>query len=422
MDRRAFLTSTIAAGSFSVLRHSALAQELAGVRQPDSVSEQAAAIRAAADKFVKTLDAGRRGRVTFPFPKGQSPTAIGFNHMPGGFGGPRAPGGSDHPRHDVGFDTNGDPKSDSGPGGFRPGGGPPGGPGGPHHDGPMAAGEKYGDAVWTNFPIDNVSRPGVRMGELTAAERESVHGLLRAVLTPMGYQKVLDIMAADQKVADAGSDYAAGLDNYVIALFGEPHATAPWMLQFGGHHLGLNVTFIGDRAVCAPLHTGILPARFQADGKIVRGLGRENDKAFDLLATFTPEQLQAARIDHEVSDLLCGPGLPTATFPLAGLRGQEMTASQRSMMFELAREWVGVLNDAQSAARLGAIEAALSETFFAWSGPTKHEAGENGESYFRIHGPSLLIEHAPQGNQGGYKVHVHTVMRDLQDDYGRQLV
>ena len=46
----------------------------------------------------------------------------------------------------------------------------------------------------------------------------------------------------------------------------------------------------------------------------------------------------------------------------------------------------------------------------------------NGESYFRLHGPSLLIEHAPQGNQGGYKVHVHTVMRDLQNDYGKQLV
>jgi hypothetical protein len=102
----------------------------------------------------------------------------------------------------------------------------------------------------------------------------------------VGYQKVIDIMAADQVVADAGTDYAAGLDVYTLGLFGEPSATAPWMLQFGGHHLGLNVTFVGDKAVCSPLHTGILPARFEKNGKIVRGLGRENDKAFDLLTTF----------------------------------------------------------------------------------------------------------------------------------------
>ena len=259
-------------------------------------------------------------------------------------------------------------------------------------------------------------------GELSAAERESVHGLLRVVLSPMGYQKVLDIMAADQKVADAGADYAAGLDNYVIALFGQPDVTAPWMLQFGGHHLGLNVTFVGDQAVCAPLHTGILPARFQAGGKFVRGLGRENDKAFDLLATFTPEQLKAATIDHEINDLRCGPGHPTVTFAPEGLRGRNMTGVQRTMMFELAREWVGVVNDAHSTTRLEAIRSSVGDTCFAWSGPTKHEPGINGESYFRLHGPSLLIEHAPQGNQGGYKVHVHTVMRDLQDDYGKQVV
>lgn len=126
-------------------------------------------------------------------------------------------------------------------------------------------------------------------------------------------------MAADQKVADAGLDYAAGFDAYVIGLFGQPDAAAPWMLQFGGHHLGLNVIFAG-------------------------------------------------------------------------------------------------------APRLDAIRASLGDTCFAWSGPTKHEAGANGESYFRIHGPSLLIEHAPQGNQDGYKVHVHTVMLNLQNDYGRLLV
>ena len=54
--------------------------------------------------------------------------------------------------------------------------------------------------------------------------------------------------------------------------------------------------------------------------------------------------------------------------------------------------------------------------------PTAHEPDMNGESYFRVHGPNLLIEHAPQDNQGGYKLHVHTVMRDLGNDYAKQLL
>ena len=420
MNRRSFLASMVAAGGSVALRRSALGQDRSPATRPSpsSPSEQAELIRTAASQFLGTLAPDRRGRVTFAFPAGQSPTAVGFGPMLG------RPGGAEHRGHDVAFDADGHPLADAGPdGGHGPGGGPPhGGPDGPHHGGPPAAGEKYGQAVWTNFPVDIVARPGVRMGEFTAAEGAAVHGLLRAVLSPMGYQKVSDVMAADQLVADAGADYAAGLNVYTIGLFGEPTATAPWMLQFGGHHLGLNVTFVGDKAVCAPLHTGILPARFEADGKVVRGLGRENDRAFDLLATLTPGQLKAATIDHDVSDLVRGPGRPTASLPPEGLRGADMTADQRAILFELAREWVGVLNDAHAAQRLDDVRRALPDTRFAWSGPTTHEPGRNGEAYFRVHGPSLLIEHAPQRNQGGYKVHVHTVMRDLDNDYARRLV
>ena len=334
--------------------------------------------------------------------------AIGFGPMPG------RPRDFDHQRRDIAFDIDGNPYPDPGLRGGPSGGRP--------HGAPPAAGEKYGDSVWTNFPVSIVPRPGLRMGGLSVIQQDAVHDLLRTVLSPMGYQKVLDIMAADQKVADAGPDYAAGLAVYTVALFGQPSATAPWMLQFGGHHLGLNVTFIGDRAVCAPLHTGILPARFEANGRIVRGLGRENDMAFDLVTTFTPDQLDLATIDHDVSDLILGPGRPDATVPLQGLRGADMTDDQRTTMFDLLSEWVSVLNEAHAADRLDEIRRALPETRFAWSGPLGHEPTYNGKAYFRIHGPNLVIEHAPQSNQGGYDVHVHTIMRDLKNDYARQLI
>jgi len=413
MNRRSLLVSMAAIGGQLVLRRSATSQKFWDTRQTSpSAAEQSAAIRTAALRFVRTLAPERYGRIIYPFPSHETPTLATFVRQ-GGPGGPGCPAGP----HGFGEPNgSGMASGPSGPGGPARSGGPSG-PGGFGF-----IGEKYGQSIWTNFPVSDVPRPGLRMGELTSTEQSGVHGLLKAVLSPMGYQKVLDIMAADQELADEGTPYASGYEAYTVALFGQPVASSPWMLQFGGHHLGLNVTFVGDKAVCAPLHTGILPSKFEKNGKTIRGLGRENDKAFDLLATLKPEQLNAAMIDHDVSDLVFGPGHPDAKLEPQGLRGSDMSEQQRAMLFSLAREWAGVLNEAHFAQRLNEIQQSLPDMRFAWSGPTTHEPDMNGESYFRVHGPSLLIEHAPQANQGGYKLHVHTVMRDLGNDYAKRMI
>ena len=389
-----------------MLRRSAMGQDSSPAVKSSLASEQSAAIRTVASSFVRTLASERQARIIYPFPSHETPTMAKFARQGG-------PAGLDTPGGQGRFGESGNPGGHDGRGG-------PGGPGG--SAGFAFVGEKYGQSIWTNFPVSDVPRPGLQMGELTVAERDAAYGLLKAVLSPMGYQKVLDIMAADQELADEGTNYASGYNVYTIALFGQPSASSPWMLQFGGHHLGLNVTFVGDKAVCAPLHTGILPSKFLKNGKTIRGLGRENDKAFDLVSALTSDQMKAATIDHDVSDLVFGPGYPDAKLAPEGLLGSAMSEQQRTIMFSLASEWAGILNDAHAAQRLEEIRRSLPDTRFAWSGSTTHEADMNGESYFRLHGPSLLIEHAPQGNQGGYKLHVHTVMRDLGNDYARQQV
>jgi hypothetical protein len=62
------------------------------------------------------------------------------------------------------------------------------------------------------------------------------------------------------------------------------------MIQFGGHHLGLNVAMIGKRGVLAPAPIGAQPAAYFSDGKTVRALRHENDAAFDLLSSFDESQ------------------------------------------------------------------------------------------------------------------------------------
>jgi hypothetical protein len=212
MNRRSFLVSTAAVGGSLIMRRSAMGQDLSPSMQSSLASEQSEAIRTAASRLLRTLVPERPARIIYPFPSHETPTMAKFARKggPGGSGAPMGP---------------------------RPLGGPadPGNHGGPGGPGGFAfVGEKYGQAVWTNFPVSDVPRPGLRIGELTAAERDAAHGLLKSVLSPMGYQKVLDIMAADQTLDDEGTPYASGYDAYTFALFGQPAASSPWMLQFGG--------------------------------------------------------------------------------------------------------------------------------------------------------------------------------------------
>ena len=61
-------------------------------------------------------------------------------------------------------------------------------------------------------------------------------------------------------------------------------------------------------------------------------------------------------------------------------------------------------------AKMEELKKNLGETWFAWSGPTDKKA----TAYFRIQGPTLVIEYAPQDGVD----HIHTIYRDPTNDYG----
>jgi hypothetical protein len=282
-------------------------------------------------------------------------------------------------------------------------------------------GEKYGDAVWSNFPVSDVPRPGLRLGSLTAQQRAAAMHLLATLLSAKGYQKVAEIMGSDQALAEGGTNFAAGADTYTIAVFGTPGTTAPWIVSYGGHHLALNVTIAGARGVLTPALTGAQPSVYTANGKTVRALAAENDKAFALLNALSDGQRKKAILNYRVGDLVLGPGNAGKTIQPEGLRGAEMNEAQRAMMMDAISEWAGIVNDAYSASRMAELKAGLNDTWFAWSGPTTHAPGRNGTAYYRIQGPRVAIEFSPQDTNGDPAMHVHTIYRNPADDYGVSL-
>jgi hypothetical protein len=274
-------------------------------------------------------------------------------------------------------------------------------------------------ARWSNLPSPMFHREGIRLGDLTSAQRTAVMNLLAVALSKDGYRKVTEIMHGDEVLKQAGGGSGArggggpvfGEDEYWLAFVGTPSATAPWMLQFGGHHLAINLTLAGSQATMAPSLPAAQPASYAVEGRTVRPLGQENDKAFALVNALDASQRTQAVLTYRVADLVLGPRQDGQTIQPEGIRASALTAAQQAMLWDIVREWVGIMHDDFANPRMTELKTHLADTYFAWSGATTN----GSPAYFRIQGPTLVIEYAPQG---GSVDHIHTIYRDPTNDYG----
>ena len=60
---------------------------------------------------------------------------------------------------------------------------------------------------WSNLPTSFVKRGGLRMGDLTKAQRDAVMTLLKTAFSPQGYEKVVQIVEADELLKKGGSSH-----------------------------------------------------------------------------------------------------------------------------------------------------------------------------------------------------------------------
>jgi hypothetical protein len=294
-------------------------------------------------------------------------------------------------------------------------------------------------ARWSNLPSGTVMqvdrektktplpRNGVKMGDLNAKQQDAVHALLKATLSADGYQKAIDIVNSDEEQErraapgrPATSAVKFGRAEYFVAILGNPSPTSPWMLQFGGHHLAINLTFAGANRVMTPSHLGAQPAYFSFESRTVRPLGDEHDKAVALINALDEKQRQQAMLGSTMADTVLAAGSDGQVIQPEGVRVSTFTPAQREQLLGLIGEWVTVADATAAAARMKEIAGALGETWFAWSCPTTKEGG----AYFRIQGPTLVIEYAPQALKSrgpdGTPEHIHTIYRDPTNDYGRK--
>jgi hypothetical protein len=271
---------------------------------------------------------------------------------------------------------------------------------------------------------------------MTEEQRQAAFEVLQAALSEEGYRQTIGTMVGDQVInartqdGSRGGPDQYGADLYYLAVFGTPSETEPFMLQYGGHHLGLNLTVDGQDNVLTPSFTGVEPAEYTLDeavdlpafipadvlgGGTIRPMADENDLAFELMNALDPEQQEQATLAYDVSALVLGPGEDGRVLEPEGFPASGMTADQKALLLGLVRQWAGIADEGTTEERMAEIEDNLEETYFAWYGPAT-----NGESvYYRITGPTLHIEFAHQEEDA---LHIHSVYRDPTNDYGERSV
>ncbi len=271
---------------------------------------------------------------------------------------------------------------------------------------------------WHFVPRD---RKGLPLRDMNADQRKAAMNLLRTALSERGMGKAREIMELEvilkalEKLPPENDRRHP--EKYYFTVFGTPTEQDVWGWRVEGHHLSLNFTTATGKVVAeTPAFLGANPAIVPEgphQGKQI--LKQEADLGFALLGSFTPEQLQKVIITETApNEIVTGNSRKAMMQAPEGIHYTEMTPVQQQMLRQLLELYLGNYQpDLAADLRRKVEKAGMDQLHFAWAG---HRTPETGKAhYYRIHSPVILIEY---DNSQTNANHVHTVVRDLTNDFG----
>ncbi len=269
--------------------------------------------------------------------------------------------------------------------------------------------------AWFYTPVD---RTGLPLGEMDEGQQRELRKLLDAGLSSAGTSKVFDIIALEEVLfALSGGRAMRDPGLYFLSTFGVPSTEGPWGWRFEGHHTSVNFTIIdGEIVAGTPAFFGGNPATVGDDYPERAGFSpfaAEEDLGRRLVQAFVPDQQSVVVIDAEApADVLTGNSPRAEMGAPQGVALGDMTDEQEAMFMELLDVYTARMNSALADYQMAKIRAAgMERVHFAWAGGL-----QKGEPhYYRIHGPTFVIEYDNTQNDAN---HVHSVWRDFDDDFG----
>ncbi len=275
----------------------------------------------------------------------------------------------------------------------------------------------FSDASRKDWHFVPKERRGLAIGEMRTDQRLLAMALLQTALSHRGYVQSVQVMALEQVLHEMENKNPTRDPNkYHFFLFGDPSLTESWGWRVEGHHLSLNFTIVGgQKVVVTPSFFGSNPAEVQSGPmKGLRVLSAEEDLGRTLVNQLSKTQQQQAIISAKAPrDVINGPDRDTpATLKPKGLCYSEMTAEQQTLLVTIVDQYVGRLRRELAEQDMKRIHAAgLENLYFSWAGSTQ----KGKPHYYAVQGPTFVMEYDNTQNKAN---HIHTVWRDLQNDFG----
>jgi len=272
--------------------------------------------------------------------------------------------------------------------------------------------------AWHYLPYTMWERQGILLNDLNEEQKSLAFAMVETYLGRAGYHKARQIIDLETVLAgQSGNHEMRDPGKYAIAIYGEP-SDAEWAWSFEGHHLSLNFTIINDEVAFTPRFLGANPAEVRSgDKKGLRVLANEEDLGYQLLNSLSKQQQETALITHQAFTDIVTTNLTEAN-PLnpAGIGMTELNSEQQSILFKLIDEYLSAMPQEIATKRMDLLkEEDFHLIHFGWAG-----SKERGEPhYYRVHGKTFLIEFDNTQNMAN---HIHTVWRDFEGDFGRDLI
>ncbi|MFZ6014153.1 MAG: DUF3500 domain-containing protein [Bacteroidota bacterium] len=281
----------------------------------------------------------------------------------------------------------------------------------------------YDDAERFNWHFVPRSRNGISFNDMNVQQKEAAMALLRASLSEQGYLKASGILALEAILREVEGrdtdDSYRDPGKYYFTFFGTPGADKPWGWRVEGHHISLNFSSLnGLIGSSTPSFMGSNPAVVPRGGeKGKQVLKDETDLGFSLVNSLEKEQLKVALFSETaLPEIITGNNRKAENLEPKGISYAALNDDQRKLFLQLLDVYVKNYQFGFSVKLMEKIKkAGIENLSFAWAGSLTPGAGH----YYRIQGPMLLIEYDNTQNNAN---HVHTVVRDLTNDFAEDIL
>jgi len=281
---------------------------------------------------------------------------------------------------------------------------------------PFDTTERY---AWYYIPKDD--RKGLCLNDMNTQQKNAALQLMRTALSTEGYKKATAIISLEkilkQVEGRSEEDHFRDTGKYFFTIFGKPSKDGIWAWRVDGHHVSQSFCVSANKIISGtPGFLGANPAVvLSGPEKGLEILKDETQLGLELVHSLSKEQLQIAMINTVApGDIITRNDRKAIIEKQEGISYGSLNAAQQKIFLQLLSIYIQRYTHLFAADMMKKIEdAGTDKLVFAWAGST--EDGTGHPKYYRIHGPTILIEYDNTQNNGN---HIHSVVRDLKLDFG----